>query len=292
MLVTIIITLYNRKDLVVRTIESIRNIAYSDDVEVIIVDDGSTDNPFENISTYIDNINIFYHYKTNGGAADAKNFGALLANGKYIIFLDSDDYLINTTELLSYVRGASKHEYTFFYSTSMIVKIGDSEVEEFISDEILIQKDIYKYVLAYPMNYAGKPTYVIQREAFINSGGFTKDFKWGDAMLFWRRFLSQANCCAIHFPSYVYDQSNEISISRNHNFEYYDKVYNTLLSTYKEMKKELESNKFNTNWLLIILFVSLRRFDFKSSICLFLEMIKNPVSSLKSIFFIINKRIR
>jgi glycosyltransferase involved in cell wall biosynthesis len=61
------------------------------DLEVIVVDDGSTDNTRAVIEDLAD-ARINYFYKTNGGPASARNFGLSKARGEYVAFLDSDDF--------------------------------------------------------------------------------------------------------------------------------------------------------------------------------------------------------
>lgn len=74
-----------------KTIESVRNQAYPD-LEIVVVDDGSTDNTREVITALGDN-RIRYFYKENGERGAARNFGAKQATGDYLFFLDSDDLI-------------------------------------------------------------------------------------------------------------------------------------------------------------------------------------------------------
>ncbi|WP_333009763.1 glycosyltransferase family 2 protein [Kluyvera sichuanensis] len=290
MLLSIVITLFNRKDLVCRSINSVAEIAQKEDVEVIIVDDGSTDNPLRVIESYIDGRNISYFYKDNGGAADAKNYGASVANGQYIIFLDSDDYLLNPDELLGFIKETRDSHYDFYYSKSVIIKKDDIQIEELSPAETIIAKNIYHYVLSFPLNYPGKPTYIFSRDAFLRSGGFSKHFKWGDAMLFWRIFLKNSVCCQIDFPSYIYDQSDNQSISRNHDENYYNNVYTTLSTTYNEIKEELAEKRYKMNWVLVLCLLALRRKDIYSFIKYLPLIIVNPIASLKSMSLILKNR--
>jgi glycosyltransferase involved in cell wall biosynthesis len=88
-LVSVIIPTYNRAYVVKRAIDSILNQTFPD-FEIIVVDDGSTDDTKEVINSYIDN-RIKYIYKQNGGPSSSRNLGLTYIKGKYVSFLDSDD---------------------------------------------------------------------------------------------------------------------------------------------------------------------------------------------------------
>jgi glycosyltransferase involved in cell wall biosynthesis len=89
---SIIVPTFNRAYLVGDTIESILSQSYKN-FEVIIVDDGSTDNTEEIIQKYLSG-NVHYYKKENAERAAARNFGARLAKGDYINWFDSDDLMM------------------------------------------------------------------------------------------------------------------------------------------------------------------------------------------------------
>ena len=91
-LVSVIIPCYNREHVILRAIESVLKQTY-DNVEVIIVDDGSMDKSYETIKKeyHDDERIIVIKQKENRGVAHARNIGINNANGKFIAFLDSDD---------------------------------------------------------------------------------------------------------------------------------------------------------------------------------------------------------
>ncbi|MEI6488263.1 MAG: glycosyltransferase [Bacteroidota bacterium] len=88
---SIVIPTYNRASFIKSTIDSVLNQVYQN-FEIIIVDDGSTDNTEEVIRT-IPSEKIRYFKVENSERAAARNFGILQSNGEYLTFLDSDDIL-------------------------------------------------------------------------------------------------------------------------------------------------------------------------------------------------------
>ena len=88
---SIIIPTYNRADFISKTIRSVLSQSYQN-FELIIVDDGSTDNTEEVVRGIVDK-RIKYYKKLNEERAIARNFGIERAAGKYITLLDSDDIL-------------------------------------------------------------------------------------------------------------------------------------------------------------------------------------------------------
>lgn len=87
--VSVIIPTYNCSALVKEAIESVLQQSYAD-YEVIVVDDGSTDDT-RSVVKQISDHRIRYFYKANGGQSSAQNLGIVKATGKYIAYLDSDD---------------------------------------------------------------------------------------------------------------------------------------------------------------------------------------------------------
>jgi len=88
---TIIIPTYNRENFILNTIQSVLAQDYKN-FEVIIIDDGSTDNT-KKIVEAIQDERLIYVFKTNEERAVARNTGIKMARGKYVTFLDSDDVL-------------------------------------------------------------------------------------------------------------------------------------------------------------------------------------------------------
>lgn len=94
LLISIIIPVYNAEKYINRCIKSIVNQSYSE-LEIIVVNDGSTDNSLslcETIAAQDDRIKVIS--QENAGVSKARNTGIRLAKGEYVMFLDSDDYML------------------------------------------------------------------------------------------------------------------------------------------------------------------------------------------------------
>ncbi|EDZ96956.1 glycosyltransferase [Limnospira fusiformis KN01] len=89
--VSVIIPAYNCDRYIELCVRSALEQTYTD-YEIIVIDDGSTDNTRQVIEPYLDVIS--YHYQPNQGAAKARNYGCSLARGEFLAFLDGDDFFV------------------------------------------------------------------------------------------------------------------------------------------------------------------------------------------------------
>ena len=88
---SIIVPAYNVEKYIEKCIDSILNQSYKN-YEVIVINDGSTDNTLNILNKkYKDKVKIYS--KENGGLSSARNYGVLKSSSKYILFVDSDDWL-------------------------------------------------------------------------------------------------------------------------------------------------------------------------------------------------------
>lgn len=91
-LISVIIPVYNVEKTLKRCVDSVLEQSYTN-IEIILVDDGSTDRSIEICEQYAENFpNIRVLHQENNGPSEARNNGVKIAKGEYIIFLDSDDW--------------------------------------------------------------------------------------------------------------------------------------------------------------------------------------------------------
>lgn len=94
---SVIIPVYNVEDYIVDCLDSIRKQTFQD-IQVIILNDGSTDNSYEIIQSYLSKYKLSYelYTKENEGLSRTRNIGSQYAKGEYLYFLDSDDFIEST----------------------------------------------------------------------------------------------------------------------------------------------------------------------------------------------------
>jgi glycosyltransferase involved in cell wall biosynthesis len=104
--VSVIIPTFNRAALALQAVQSVLAQTFSD-YEVIVVDDGSSDETKEVLAAFAKLPGFQYHYQPNSGRSAARNHGIELARGEFVMFLDSDDMLF--PDALAILYEAAQH---------------------------------------------------------------------------------------------------------------------------------------------------------------------------------------
>ena len=121
-MVSVIIPVYNSSKYLKECIDSVLNQTYKN-LEIIIIDDNSTDDSVEIINSYKDRRIKLIKLKKNSGVSICRNKGIELAKGDYITFIDSDDYW-NLNKIKKQVKFIEKNNYAFIYSNYAFLKKG------------------------------------------------------------------------------------------------------------------------------------------------------------------------
>lgn len=147
---SIIIPTYNRADLLGKSVTSALNQSYPN-FEVIVVDDGSTDNTEEVMSKFSDP-KLSYYKKENEERGAARNFGMDKAKGRYVTFLDSDDYFYPWYLSHAY-ESINKYNFPEFFHLAYEVKTNANKIRTSIDK--LPNDNIMVFVKGNPLSCIG-----------------------------------------------------------------------------------------------------------------------------------------
>ncbi len=144
-MVSIVIPVYNAEKYLHQCLDSILNQDYKN-IEIILIDDGSTDNSRKIIEEYSKiHSNIIYRYQINSGAAVARNLGMSIAGGKYIMFVDADDMV--TKSLVSELIFCAERNNSDIVACSCIVFDDKREYDEHFYDGSFTSRECGKKAL-------------------------------------------------------------------------------------------------------------------------------------------------
>lgn len=166
--VSVIIPTYNRAHMVGRAIQSVLNQTYQD-FELIVVDDGSTDNTDEVVKGFDNERPRYIRYKENKGAQVARNTGLKAARGEYIALLDSDDEWLpeKLEKQINKFKSVSNNVGLIYCGKTNINKKTGEILNEIVPTE---RGDVFKNLINH--NFTAGSTPLIKKLCFIKAGYF------------------------------------------------------------------------------------------------------------------------
>ena len=293
--ISIVIPVYNSEKTIGKTISSILKQTY-ENFEIILVDDGSTDESQSIIKSF-DDKRIIYNVQENQGVATARNNGIALASGEYISFIDSDD-MVKECFLEDFIKALDKNpdadlitckfvriKSTEDYESNESDKLNSQAKEENEAYEEYSGNKIYKFLYEEFNGYCFNKIY---KKSIIDENNirFDKTIFMGEDLLFNFEFLSHSKK-AIGFGSrnYIY-VVNENSLSKSKTslkwfsiLDSYEKVLNLNL----DLDKFLES-KIIYSYYKYILESKIRLKENKTESKEIKEKIKNAEKRVKKEF--------
>ena len=218
---SVVIPVYNLEKHVSRCITSIQNQLLQD-IEIIVMDDGSTDRSFEIISKQSQNdIRIKYFKQQNKGVSSARNKGLEIAKGEFITFIDGDDYIDITMLETMYSYAKKNNLNIIFCGLSKSSNLNNSSGLPYtINSYEYIDKMIEG---EFPRTACG----VLFRTSLIkdNDIRFDEDMKYGEDMLFTIRILSgYKQNVGVFNESYYFVEHRDGSAMRTIDPERFNKI--------------------------------------------------------------------
>lgn len=155
-LISVILPTYNRKNTIQRVIDSVLNQTY-ENLELIIVDDGSTDNTDQLIQTYVDSRIKYIYLGKNQEVCNARNVGISYANGNYIAFQDSDDewFPLKLEKQLQLMLQNPEvnfcyHKIQYYFESGQIIILPDETIPLNAKHGIIYEQMLYDNLIACP----------------------------------------------------------------------------------------------------------------------------------------------
>ena len=240
--VSIIVPIYNVEKYLERCIDSLIGQTL-DDIQIILVNDGSTDNSGKIAKEYAIKYQdkIMYLEKENGGLSDARNYGLLYATGEYIGFLDSDDYIDKEAYKTMYDK--VKQENADYIECDFIWEY-PNKIKEDRRVEYKNKKEMLAFVRVVAWNK------LIKREVIeANNLKFPKGLRYEDVE-FTYKLIPHLNKVSYIDKYFIHYTQRENSIANVQNaktaeiFTILDDVINYYKENefYKEYEDELEYN--------------------------------------------------
>ncbi len=214
---SIIIPTYNRSHIISRAINSILSQSFSD-FEIIVVDDGSTDNTFEVLNNYLLDKRIKFIFQENKGVCVARNNGVDSARAPYVAFLDSDDYVAKDW-LKDFAEKLTNEDADFVFC--------DMKVVDLARNSVSIVKALFPYNNKV-RNESGlymSGAFCMKRSFFITIKGFDENIKYGEFTEFRFRCLEhQLKILHTENVGLIYESSNDGG-SKNLNNKIVSNIY-------------------------------------------------------------------
>lgn len=258
-LVTIIVPVYNAEKYLCQCVESIINQTY-DNLEIILVDDGSTDDSSTICDEYANkDSRVRVIHKRNGGVSSARNVGLDGANGVYVAFVDADDYIELDLVAKAYeaitASGADLLKFgvyeEYYATTGQLVGSKAFSPKNFLADnKEIIKAKAVELELVPLFGYMCNSFY---RNCKLNSTRLNPKIKVNEDFDFNIRYINNISCVqGIDYCGYHYAKRANESVSTSTNPTYYQdhiRKITGFLKLYQgvqNMPKVVRSNVF---WL-------------------------------------------
>lgn len=250
-LVSVIIPTYNNAKFINEAINSVLKQTYKN-FEIIVVDDGSTDNTKRILESYIKGNEIKYIYQENKGTSSAKNAGIKNSRGEYIKFLDSDDLLLPECLKLQIDFLERNKNFDIVYSNFYYF---DNTGQKFVfanhlknADKIRPTGDLLPYLLY--GNFIAINTLLFKKEVMDKVGFFNEELSHHEDLEYLLRIaIKKIKFGYIHqFLASCYLRSDSLSTNKI-------KMAETLFQIFQFINNNLDNDlkrKFEVNKKLIL----------------------------------------
>lgn len=230
--VSVIILTYNREDLVCKSLESVLEQSYQN-IEIIIIDDGSEDDTLERLNNYNDSRIYIHSLEHTGQISKLRNYGLAQAQGEFISFLDSDDiweknHISNQVYIMenNIISGFVYSDFTVSQDNKIVQK---NIYKEFINSNIT--ESIFNELISGKITPIRPSTLLFRKKCLKITGLYNENLLAGDYnFLLKLAYHFKCNICSDPLVK-IFRHAN--NISDNIQIEDFNEVLFTLIEFYK-----------------------------------------------------------
>lgn len=280
-LVSVLIPVYNSSNYLRQCLDSVCNQSYQN-LQVVIINDGSTDSSEEICNSYAKNYSfIEYHYQQNLGVSQTRNRLLELAKGEFILFVDSDDWIdLDMINIL--VTKALRYNACMVICDDVNSAIESKKVRE---DELWNQEDIVNYFL-FHKRVTGSLRNKLIRKDIVQGIVFDTEISYGEDALFCWNILQRVSLVInTNIPLYNYrinpnSLSHQKFDSRRLSGQFvWERIYEVVLENWPKFESLTKANRAVAYfWLLI--FASIDRYPKDNNIIKFQRNLRKSFFSI------------
>ena len=218
MLISVVIPAYNVESCINRSVSSVLNQSF-DDLEVIIIDDGSNDRTpsiCDELAKKDKRVKVLH--QKNSGVSEARNVGISHSLGNYIFFLDADDLLdLNYFKIVS--RELKEGYYSLVCNSYKVVSKlnSNNDMCSYAESKVLNKREALKELFLYGM-ICWAPFASFYRKDQLKDLQFDKKIKFGEDLLFKYSFIKNSSTPILYIPEsgYFYDTTRDNSATNSY----------------------------------------------------------------------------
>jgi teichuronic acid biosynthesis glycosyltransferase TuaG len=227
-LVSVVIPVYNQERYIKEAVDSVLQQTYPQ-VELVVVDDGSTDQTPEILKTY--GSRLRYLRQANAGAATALNRGIEAASGELVGWLSSDDVYESTKVQRQVELFEARPEISLTYTDFNVID-GDGRVVRTVRSPYYSDRKefIRRLILG---NFVNGSSVIAKKKALIDTGLFDPVMTYHADANMWLRLLKHHQFghvgeVLLNYRWHAGNASNNVAAMRRHRYVYFDKIWETL----------------------------------------------------------------
>lgn len=214
---SVVIPVYNVEKYIYRCINSLVEQSCFDEIEVLLIDDGSTDKSgviCDEYASMYSNIQVFH--KVNGGLSDARNHGLLHTTGEYVFFLDSDDFV--TDNFIVDIKRLIEQEKPELINFNYCFEKKYNEYKICGNKNVKIENAYEHLLLLLKCKVGNQICFNVYKRVLFSDISFPVGRVYEDISTYYKLIINSNKILKVNYTYYVYNISNSSSITKTTNF--------------------------------------------------------------------------